>query len=238
MRKVIDFRLDQVTPTAAEVLENQGMAGRANIPERIRTLLEEAFDLFKELAAPRGVMADLNRSEFEAVYRGRGLNDPDTPVQQMYPQARALALFAVTLGDALSQRTTELFAKGGPALGFMLEAVTTSGAERLGNLMSRQFRDHLSNGSIRPDNLTVMHYSPGNCGWHISSQEKIFPSLDPGEIGITLTPAFHMRPLKSLSGVLIAASQEVHCFKPAFSICAQCKTHKCTQRIARISDEN
>ncbi len=234
MRKAIDFAVNEVTPSSEEVLAIQGMAGRTNIPARIMILLESAIDLFKQLAVPKGLMADLKPADFEPIYHGEGLNSPENPVRLIYPNAEALALFVVTLGDSLTQKAGELFKQGGPALGYMVEAVTTAGAELLGSLMSQRFGEYLSGESPPFGNLTVLHYSPGNCGWHLSSQEKIFRFLHPEEIGIDLSSGFHMQPQKSLSGVLIAGPKEIHQFKPDFPLCLQCKTHKCAQRLARL----
>jgi hypothetical protein len=238
MREVVEFTVQEVSPSSEEVLEIQGMAGRANLPARIRTLLESALDLFKQLAVPKGLMADLKMTEFEPIYQGNGLSAPENPVRQIYPKAHALALFAVTLGSPLTQKAGNLFKEGGPALGYMVEAVTTAGAERLGNLISKRFRECLLKEAAQPSDLTVLHYSPGNCGWDLSSQENIFRFLHPEEIGIEISSSFHMRPQKSLSGVLIAGTKETHRFKPDFQMCLQCKTHKCAQRLARLHNDN
>jgi hypothetical protein len=238
MRKVIEFSIDDVAPSIGEVLEVQGMGSRANLPVRIRTLMESALDLFKKLAVPKGMMADLQREDFEVVYNGNGLSSPENPVRLIFPKAENLALFAVTLGNPLMERASELFAQGGPALGYMLDAVTTAGAERLGNLMSQRFREYLSEQRVLPGDFTVLHYSPGNCGWDLSSQEKIFHHLQPEEIGIGINSNFHMKPQKSLSGALIAGPKEIHRFKPDFPLCQQCKTHKCAQRLARLQLAN
>jgi hypothetical protein len=238
MREAVEFNVQEVSPSAEEVLEIQGMAGRANLPARILTLLELALDLFKQLAVPKGLMADLKLADFEPIYQGNGLSAPENPVRQIYPKAHALALFAVTLGNPLTQKASDLFKQGGPALGYMVEAVTTAGAERLGNLMSQLFREFLLKEAAQPRDLTVLHYSPGNCGWDLSSQEKIFRFLHPEEIGIEISSSFHMRPQKSLSGVLIAGTKETHRFKPDFPLCLQCKTHKCAQRLARLQNDN
>jgi hypothetical protein len=234
MRRAIEFAVDEVTPVNEEVLEIQGMAGRQNTPARILSLIESAREIFKQLAVPKGLMADLEKPDFEAVYNGTESNTPENPVQRIFPKADALALFAVTLGTPLTEKASGLFAQGGPALGYMIEVVTTAGAERLGNLMSQKFLEHLREERTRQSDLTVLHYSPGNCGWHISSQVKIFQYLHPEEIGIGINPSYHMRPQKSLSGVLIAGPKAIHLFKPDFPLCLQCKSHKCAQRLARL----
>jgi hypothetical protein len=238
MRDAVEFTVQEVSPSAEEVLDFQGMAGRSNLPARILTLLESALDLFKQLAVPKGLMADLTLADFEPIYHGNGLSAPENPVRQIYSKAYALALFAVTLGNPLAQKVGDLFKQGGPALGYMVEAVTTAGAERLGNLMSQRFREFLLKETVPLSDLTVLHYSPGNCGWDLSSQEKIFRFLHPEEIGIEISSSFHMRPQKSLSGVLIAGAKETHRFKPDFSMCLKCKTHKCAQRLARLQNDN
>lgn len=238
MREVVEFTVQEVSPSAQEVLEIQGMAGRANMPARIMTLLESALDLFEQLAVPKGLMAALKPADFKPIYQGNGLSAPENPVRQIYPKAHALALFAVTLGNPLTQKTGDLFRQGRPALGYMVEAVTTAGAERLGHLMSQRFREYLLKESAQPSDLTVLHYSPGNCGWDLSSQENIFRFLHPEEIGIEISSSFHMRPQKSLSGVLIAGTNETHRFRPDFQLCLQCKTHKCAQRLAQLHNYN
>jgi hypothetical protein len=236
MRKCFRLNVDDVTPTATEVLESQGMAGRANLPARISSLLDSALELFGELAEPQGLLEEIPIADFEAIYNGNGMNSPEGPVPIIVPQADALALFAATLGSSLIAKSSELFAKGGPALGFMLDAVNSSGAERLGRLMGRQFLGLLPES--RNKGLKVQYYSPGHCGWHISGQEKLFQALHPEEIGITLSASWAMRPVKSISGVLVVGDMKIHRFQPIFSFCKQCKEHKCVQRLKVLESEN
>jgi hypothetical protein len=233
---MIELNVKDLTPTIAEVLANQGMSGRANIPEKIKSLLDTAIEIFGQLAEPRGLIQDLPFSEFQAIYDGNGLNSPEGPVPLIVPQADALALFAATLGSSLVSKSSELFAKGGPALGFMLDAVNASGAERLGRQMCLQFRDLLPEGIRRK--VKVQYYSPGHCGWHISGQTILFQALHPEEIGITVNASWAMKPLKSISGILVAGDMEIHRFQPAFSFCKECKEHKCVKRLLLLEDEN
>jgi hypothetical protein len=79
-----------------------------------------------------------------------------------------------------------------------------------------------------------MRYSPGYCGWHISGQKMLFQFLRPEEIGISLLESFLMKPLKSVTGVLIAGKKTVHVFKPEFPFCSECKDHSCQQRIKAL----
>ncbi len=238
MRRILELNVKDLTPTPAEVLANQGMGGRANIPEKIKSLLDTAIEIFGQLAEPKGLMQDLPMSEFQAIYNGNGLNSAEGPVPAIVFRADALALFAATLGNSLISKSSELFAKGGPALGFMLDAVNASGSERLGRQMCLQFLDLLPEEIRAGRKLKVQYYSPGHCGWHISGQTKLFEALQPEEIGITVNASWAMRPVKSISGILVAGDMEIHKFQPAFSFCKECKEHKCVKRLLLLENEN
>jgi hypothetical protein len=231
MRQVVTLTVEEIIPTAQEVLESQGMGGRPNLPARITALLNSALELFQKLAAPKGVMEDLAISDFQAIYEGKGLNDSECPVPGIVSRAEAIALFAATMGDALMEKSSELFSTGGPALGYMLDAVNTSGAEHLGQQMARRFLELQSEEQRRAKDLKAQYYCPGHCGWHISGQDRLFQTLHPEEIGITLKPSWAMYPLKSISGILVVGDIQAHRFQPAFSFCKQCKEHKCVQRL-------
>jgi hypothetical protein len=236
MKRLIELTVEEATPTVAEVLEAQHMAGRQNIPARIIDLMNSALEIFKQLAQPAGMLEEIPVSGFNAIYDGNFHNSPECPVPGIVARADALAVFAATMGDALITRSSELFAQGGPALGFMLDAVNSAGAERLGRLMCEKFLALLP-AELRSKKLKAQYYCPGHCGWHLSGQDQLFRMLHPEEIGIRLTSAWAMYPLKSISGVLVAGELEIHRFKPDFAFCRVCKEHKCVQRLRLLESE-
>ena len=231
MKQVVQLSVDEVTPTAQEVLESQNMGGRRNVPPRIMALLDSALGLFRQLAAPKGILEEIAIADFPPIYEGNGMNSPEGPVPIIVPKADALALFAATMGDALINKSSELFTTGGPALGFMLDAVNSAGAERLGAQMGQKFLQLLPEEKRSSRDLRVQYYCPGHCGWHISGQEKLFQILHPEEIGVSLKPSWVMHPLKSISGILAVGDIAIHRFQPNFFFCKQCKEHKCVQRL-------
>ncbi len=238
MRKIIELNVAELIPTPTEVLANQGMAGRANIPERIKNLLGSALDLFRQLAEPKGLLQDVSRSDFEPIYDGNGMNSPEGPVLPIVSKADGLALFAATMGNSLAVKSSELFKEGGAALGYMLDAVNSSAAERLGRQMCLRFLGHLPNENHAGRDLKAQYYSPGHCGWHISGQTKLFQILQPEEIEVSVNSSWAMHPVKSISGVLVAGEIDIHRFQPLFSFCKQCKEHKCVKRLLLLESES
>ena len=237
IRKIIRLNGDEVVPTREEVLLAQGMTGRA-LPARIQAHLDSALELFRKLSSPAGLIQQWPIDDFDAVFNGAGLNDPEGPVRIIVPQADAIALFVATLGNELLVKCSELFKQGEASLGYMLDAVNSSAGERLGKMMGRRFIGLLPESQRNSKVLVSQYYCPGHCGWHISGQEKLFAAVRPEEIGIDLKANHAMVPLKSISGVLIAGNMDIHRFTPRFSFCRNCKEHKCVQRLAILEREN
>jgi hypothetical protein len=234
MRECIRFTIEESTPASSGVLRSQGLPPRSELSERIGALLDSAILLFTGLAQPTGVLADLSKQEFEMIYRGDGLNPHETPLEEIFPEADSLALFAATLGGLVSERISHLLAADQLALGFMLDAVASEAADQLAIVMGRHLSQRLLRERQQPKKPSVLAYSPGYCGWHLSGQDKLFQFLHPEQIGITLNTSYLMEPLKSVSGVLVAGRGEIHRFRPEFSFCGTCKTHQCLDRMASV----
>lgn len=236
MRKVLRFAAQDCRPSEEMVLAGEGMSGRAGThPETLR-LVAEAGELYDRLAVPVAVYADISQEEFGRVFVGEGRNAPDAVLGKIYPRAVRLALFACTVGKALTEEITRRFERHDYALGYVLDAVASAGVEKLAELVEAEYdsesRERKSGGK---DSETVLRYSPGYCGWHVSGQRKLFEFLRPEEIGITLRESFLMEPLKSVSGVFVAGPAEIHRFQPAtFAFCAECRQPSCTERLLEL----
>jgi len=197
---------------------------------QVRALIDDGQSLFINHAHPRGVYQSITLHEFREVYHGDGGNDSDTPLEHIIEEADSLALFAVTLGDAVSQHIGDFFAAGNPADGYILDQIASFAADELAQIAARRFAGHQDAGPAS----AVLPYSPGYCGWNISGQRALFANLEPDELGITLNDSCLMHPAKSVSGVLVLAPLEAHDFSPAFPCCASCTTLNCQERIASL----
>jgi len=87
----------------------QSLEAREGSPaaQRVHTLIEQSRDLYLRTADPRGVIQPISVTEFEEIYEGEGGNDEDTPLEHVIEDADAVALFAVTLGEALCQHISD-----------------------------------------------------------------------------------------------------------------------------------
>ncbi|MCP4569619.1 MAG: hypothetical protein GY841_18735 [FCB group bacterium] len=225
---IIDINPADIRPTPKSILAAQGIASEADIQPKVKDMATEACRIYDSLAQPIGLIRSITKEQLEIVLEGQGQNDSPNPLEDIYPRAEASALFAVTSGSEVSRKISALFKSHDFALGSLLDTAASEGTDRASRLMEKRFSQLLNGGDSSP---TVLAYSPGYCGWHVSAQKVLFDLLSPEQIGITLRDSFLMEPLKSISGVLIAGPKEIHLFDNSFSFCGQCRTQPCLLRM-------
>ncbi|MBC8384574.1 MAG: hypothetical protein H8E57_03535 [Candidatus Cloacimonetes bacterium] len=228
MSKIIHFRSEDIEPEKEIIFKENGYLSNQNVPEKIQNLYDDSLKIFRETSSPVGIISDISKEEFTEIFTGEGNNSDETPIQNIYQKAENLSLFAVTLGKQVSDKIRELFRENDFALGHLLDCIASLSADnavrKLEELTTESTEKHR-------EEIETLAYSPGYCGWHISGQKKLFESLQPEKIGITLNGSFLMIPLKSVSGVLISGQKDIHRFRNDFSFCATCKTQSCGERM-------
>ena len=222
----------KLAPDRDTVLRTQGVPEGHQVSERVDALVEEARELYEALARPVGIIADISVDEFLEVYEGDGRNTDPAPLPGIVENARCLALFAATLGEPIGRKIDELFRGNDAALGCMLDGIASERADRAANILAQAFGESLPENGEMDSAASVLPYSPGYCGWHITGQQRLFAFLGPGRIDIELNASCLMSPIKSVSGVLVAGRPAIHAFKNDFEFCLDCATWECRQRIA------
>ena len=233
MRQIIDISLDQIKPDPTGVFQSQGIPPGTTPPEKVKELYDSAEKLFFKLASPVGIMADISIEEFAIIYPGNGNNEPDTPLEHIFPRANHLALFAFTLGQEISLEIQQQLKDKNLAKGYMLDTVASYCTDKASEAAQNIFHDQLFSKHQISESSRVLLYSPGYCGWHVSGQKKLFAYLEPEEIGIHLNESFLMVPLKSISGVLVSGDAKIHQFINNYPFCTTCQTRNCRQRISQ-----
>lgn len=231
MNEIVTFAADEMTPDGGLVLAHQGIPAGARVSAKIAALRKSATALLMDVAVPVGIVAEIPKEAFADVYRGAGLNEPATPVGDIYGRADRLALFVVTLGKAIGREIEERFRSNDLAVGSMLDSAASVAADVLAGAAEARFRASLPDGGPGAARTVVMRYSPGYCGWHLSGQRALFDTLRPQRIGVVLRDSFLMDPLKSVSGVMIAGPADAHSFEAVYPFCSECASRGCRERL-------
>lgn len=229
MRKTFEITPRELLMNVSSAIHGLELHEGSPAAASVHSIIDRSSGLFIDCARPRGLYQSLPAADFDDVYNGEEDNDDDTPLEHVVEEAVSLALFAVTLGDEISTHINSLFDAGELAEGYILDQIASFAADELAQIAGHRFQTE----SAR-DDMAVLPYSPGYCGWHVSGQRALFASLRPDELGISLNESFLMHPLKSVSGVLVLAPIEAHEFSPAFPCCTTCTTLDCQDRAASL----
>jgi hypothetical protein len=233
-KRTLDIPVNEVVPAEDAVLRALGGPRDRGVGPRVKRLLTEAATEFRAEAEPRGVFDWIDAGTFAEVYAGEGDNESPSPLEEIFPKAEALALFAVTVGARVSDRIVALFEDGQVALGATLDALASEGAELAGTYLERVVLDDARSEGEAGATSSVLCYSPGYCGWNITGQKALFAALGPEEIGIRLSASCLMVPLKSISGVAVVGPAEIHEFTNDYRFCTDCRTRNCQDRIRAL----
>ena len=237
MRTVIQIPIDDVTPSPAAILEAQGVPHGRHNHERTRGLALQALGIYREKARPAGCLMETTNEVFASVFHGEGRNEKESPVKPIAEASTHRALFAVTIGEPVCREISDRFRANDFALGSMLDAAASAGADMAAQVLEDLFRKELAEkGRLGPRD-GVLRFSPGYCGWHMSSQRKLFDVLRPGELGITLNMSFLMQPLKSVTGAILSGEKGIFIFDDTFAFCRDCTDHTCRDRIQTIMNQ-
>lgn len=224
----------EVRPTDGEVLEWYGAPETAGALSRWEPLLDESYRLFKELVKPKAVWRSVSGDDFGRIYGGAAGNAQSTPLEEIFPFADHLRLFATTLGSRITDRISALQQQGEYPLAMMLDALACLAVDRAVDVLQDRMTAEIRGSG---HNSKVLAYSPGYCGWSLKGQRILFDRLGPQDIGIRLLPSLLMSPLKSVSGVLIGAPFEIHDVEIGFECCSSCATLDCRERLSRLRRE-
>ncbi|MEE9167676.1 MAG: vitamin B12 dependent-methionine synthase activation domain-containing protein [Candidatus Neomarinimicrobiota bacterium] len=232
----MNFTIDDLLPQPSEVLRAQGVAKGARIQDSVYAVVENALTVFSSTARPACLMAECTVAEFDDIYQGQGKNAAESPLPNIFPRAENLAVFALTMGEDITSRIQQLFKADDFPVAAMLDTLASLAADRAVIITENSYLHELMESDPEGRDISVLSYSPGYCGWDISGQEKLFQFLHPEEIGIYLNESFLMKPLKSVTGLLVAGRKEVHLFQNSFPFCRDCRDPTCQERMKRITE--
>lgn len=109
------------------------------------------------------------------------------------------AFFVATAGAEFEMLRKSTEETGDMVRAFIIDSIGSVIAEKTADKMEEALADLLRPSGWHHTN----RFSPGYCGWHVSSQHDLFSLFPDGQpCGVTLTPSALMLPIKSVSGVI------------------------------------
>jgi len=204
---------DELTISPREVarLANTGPRGRWH------DAVDAAIETARSLASPGARWLRL-----DADLKLDGMFPGETPVSAIVERGDERWAFAVTIGPALETRVEELFGSTELLEAVLLDAAGSVATEATCDLLQQT----LCGGAESE------RYSPGYCGWSMHGQKMMFSLVEPERLGVELLDTMLMRPLKSVTGVVVRATREL--LRVDEAVCAECDARGCTRRRAKF----
>lgn len=202
-----------------------GLKGAAAFPEQ---LLDAACAEALLLSRPRAVW---NIYPYEPA---TGTIDAPAPLRLAGDKVRGhlagageAAVLAVTIGPALEEEVSRLFAAGEYTAGLLLDAAGTAVVEQAADAADAFIADQAARRGLK----TRSRFSPGYGDWDITDQPAMVALAAGERIALTVTPSCMLVPRKSVTAVIgLAPAGENNGHACAGRGCAGCLQTDCIAR--------
>ena len=134
----------------------------------------------------------------------------------------SIAVFAITIGANLEEKLLQYNNQTQMSELYIADVLGNIIIDKTSLMVQNKLSELLLKYSLKATNTI----SPGNCGWEIEDQFKLFELLPENYLGITLNKSGMMHPAKSLSGIIGIGEhvQFIH------SDCSVCNSKNCPYR--------
>jgi hypothetical protein len=222
------FDYNKIKPSLIEVSTIMGYSPGTEpsfVPEMVDMLFEEApehvsaagcYSLFeiKDIKIPQGQIS-----------HSSGNLKCGPKIAKQILGSDSFALFVTTAGNSFDAWIKSK-ARGGDVLSeYLCSSIGSVIADKAADVIQEEINH---NAFIAGKGITN-RYSPGYCSWHVREQQGIFDLLPADKIGVTLTPSFLMKPIKSISGIIGIGKDKL----PGPYMCDMCNMTDCQVKRAR-----
>ena len=150
---------------------------------------------------------------------------PTKAVARQLRTSEKIAIFLITAGEGITTWSQQELTGGDPMAGYIIDLL---GSEIVVAALDRMQEDLAGKMGLDGLNLTN-RYSPGDCGWPVTDQHKLFSLFPENFCGISLSESSLMNPIKSVSG-MIGIGRNVK--KTAYA-CDLCEMETCVYRYRK-----
>lgn len=176
------------------------LGGDLSNSERALKIINVNLDAYNEgldLVKPKAIydVIEIDRIEGNRLYLDSQEYFESKLIPLLMSGTKYLAICVVTVGMDLENRVEEYMQQGKQVKGLILDGVGTVVLEKVG----LQIREILKEEAVMRNLDFSAALSPGQVGWDVEDQSKIFKRLDAERIGVKLRPSSLMVPRKSMS---------------------------------------
>jgi len=199
-----------------------------NLPEPIPEIIDSIIEKAPEHTDIKGGYLIMDHFEIndESRIQVNGLEfHPTRAIAHQIRASEKLAFFMITAGEGITSWSQQELVEGDPMAGYIIDLI---GSEIVVAALDRMHED-LAWKMGAADFKITNRYSPGDCGWPVSDQQKLFSLFPENFCGISLSESSLMHPIKSVSGIIGIGH---HVTKTAYA-CDLCEMGTCVYRYRK-----
>ena len=151
-------------------------------------------------------------------------------ISEAITNSEQVGVFACTVSDELDSYLNSYNPQEDITEAYLADLIGTVVVEKTTGILSDNLYDLSKSESLKITNTQ----SPGNCGWDVIEQKKLFSILPKNYLGISLNESGMMHPVKSISGI-VGIGKKV---KFKHSECNLCTSANCMYRKEPFNGEN
>jgi hypothetical protein len=219
---------NQIKPSAVEVATIMGYAPGTEpsfVPEMLEPLLEEA----KVHVSAGGCYSVSDIFEIKVsqglIIHNSGSLRCGSKIAKQIVGSDSFALFVTTAGNSFDSWIKGKASGGDVLAEYLCSSIGSVIADKVADLI----QEEINNLALGKGKGITNRYSPGYCSWNIREQKGIFDLLPADKIGVTLTPSFLMKPIKSISGIIGIGPEKI----PGPYMCELCNMTNCLVKRAK-----
>jgi hypothetical protein len=192
---------DSVKPSLTEVATIIGYSPGTEpsfVPEMVNILLEEA----PSHVSARGCYSVFEINEIK-IPQGLIIHDSGSlrcgsKIARQIDGSDSFVLFITTAGNSFDSWIKSKAAGGDILAEYLCSSIGSVIADKVADVI----QEEVNSFAAKTGKGITNRYSPGYCSWNIREQRGIFDLLPSEKVGVTLTPSFLMKPIKSVSGII------------------------------------
>ncbi len=219
---------ESVRPTPEEVAIIMGYSPGTEpsyVPEMLSVLLNEAMDNVTAAGCYSMFETEMVKVPQGLILHSSGNLRCGSRIARQLLGSDSFALFITTVGNNFDAWIKSKASGGDILAEYLCSSIGSVIADKVADLV----QDAIKSYALERGKGITNRYSPGYCSWNVREQRGIFDLLPADKIGVTLTPSFLMKPIKSISGIIgIGTGKE-----PGPYMCDLCDMKNCLVKRAR-----
>jgi hypothetical protein len=194
------------------------------LPGVIRSIMHEA-PVHADIKGGYLIREDIDIRDGDKIGVGELEFHPTRAIARQVRAAEQMAFFMITAGKGITEWSQQELTGGDPMAGYIIDLIGSEIVVAALDRMQDELAEKMGKDGLRITN----RYSPGDCGWPVTDQQKLFSLFPENFCGISLSESSLMHPIKSVSGI-IGIGKDVR--KTAYA-CDLCGMESCVYRYRK-----